>query len=419
MYYFALFFILQLNTIRSNAQELTCFEAGFCVGSYVDGPDVLDANACLNACKSTPDCSWFSFDEFDARCLLSRDCLGMDPSCANSGCVYGQAQCDPLAVNTYTVGTNVNLTRVIPCTIIQSPNFPSPYPTDLDVISVIFFPDPPLEATSMTFLDAFDVNGNGAADCAGEVDKVVLTQCDERGDADGQLGKFCTSDADPLPVVRNLPSPENGVKVRFRSFSPNIPGLGFRLEICAFNQSTTTSAVTTTSTSSTSTLTASTTTTPVTSGGTSFTSVSFTRSVDNAPEEATDLLNLTPGEYVEHYFRFEYVSDPLDDVQATGVDLNGVSLVAEGQIGGITQGANVTCYTGNCCNSYFTVYPPLNSATSSFTAAQSSSELLFEVSYPSDGASNIEGPYRGLLQDEHGQVALASNPIDIQAISNL
>ena len=45
-----------------------------------------------------------------------------------------------------------------------------------------------------------------------------------------------------------------------------------------------------------------------------FSSVTFTRSINGQPEEQTTLINLTPNEKVEHYFKLEYNLDPNDNI---------------------------------------------------------------------------------------------------------
>ena len=71
----------------------TCFKPGNCHnGSYVLHSTVIDADRCLEDCKNSPECTFFSFnpDENDF-CLLTSSCPAIDTNCDN--CVYGQVEC--------------------------------------------------------------------------------------------------------------------------------------------------------------------------------------------------------------------------------------------------------------------------------------------------------------------------------------
>ena len=125
-------------------------------------------------------------------------------------------------------GGDVQLTAMNNCVIVYSPDYPNDYPEVYDMKKNIFFP-PSCSDISMTFQDTFSTNGTDFVNCDGDsTDRVVFTQLTPNGDTDGQLVKFCGLDVSPLPTfaTSELPDPEGGVRIRFRSYAGITPGPG-------------------------------------------------------------------------------------------------------------------------------------------------------------------------------------------------
>ncbi len=52
-------------------------------------------NECLTFCKNEPDCKYYSFNPEEGNtCSVTSDCPSISAICVDSGCVYGQVECD-------------------------------------------------------------------------------------------------------------------------------------------------------------------------------------------------------------------------------------------------------------------------------------------------------------------------------------
>jgi len=73
-----------------------CDLQGRCVGNVLHVNEVQTAKECLNNCKATDGCRWFSFVPTNtsvmSSCILYHDCNTLDEDC--QGCVSGERRCN-------------------------------------------------------------------------------------------------------------------------------------------------------------------------------------------------------------------------------------------------------------------------------------------------------------------------------------
>ena len=74
--------------------DLQCFIPGECTNSaFVGAEPAVDINNCLQLCKDTSDCAWFTFVPYAMFCELFTECVDLAvDNCAN--CISGQKQCE-------------------------------------------------------------------------------------------------------------------------------------------------------------------------------------------------------------------------------------------------------------------------------------------------------------------------------------
>ena len=85
---------LFLGLICVSATQQQCFVPGECTESdLVTALPVLDLNNCLEMCKNTPECAWFTFVSYANFCELFTNCeeLAID-NCAD--CISGEKDCE-------------------------------------------------------------------------------------------------------------------------------------------------------------------------------------------------------------------------------------------------------------------------------------------------------------------------------------
>ena len=69
-----------------------CWVQGQCQGNLIQTKPVETQEECLDQCKSTKGCKWFTFsNDPEPFCLLFRDCPNLDETC--SGCISGEQRC--------------------------------------------------------------------------------------------------------------------------------------------------------------------------------------------------------------------------------------------------------------------------------------------------------------------------------------
>ena len=84
---------LFLGLICVSAQQ-QCFVPGECTESdLVTALPAVDLNNCLEMCKNTPECAWFTFVSYANFCELFTNCeeLAID-NCAD--CISGEKDCE-------------------------------------------------------------------------------------------------------------------------------------------------------------------------------------------------------------------------------------------------------------------------------------------------------------------------------------
>ena len=76
------------------AAQQQCFVPGECTNSaLVNALPAVDVNNCLQLCKNTSDCAWFTFVSYANFCELFSECneLAVD-NCAD--CISGEKECE-------------------------------------------------------------------------------------------------------------------------------------------------------------------------------------------------------------------------------------------------------------------------------------------------------------------------------------
>jgi len=72
-------------------KEPECWIQGECVGTIDHFEKTESKEDCLNLCKTTLGCRWFTFWEPSSPCFLFKNCPTFDDSCDN--CVSGESRC--------------------------------------------------------------------------------------------------------------------------------------------------------------------------------------------------------------------------------------------------------------------------------------------------------------------------------------
>ena len=92
-YFINCILVLFLGLICVSAQQ-QCFVPGECTESdLVTALPAVDLNNCLEMCKNTPECAWFTFVSYANFCELFTNCeeLAID-NCAD--CISGEKDCE-------------------------------------------------------------------------------------------------------------------------------------------------------------------------------------------------------------------------------------------------------------------------------------------------------------------------------------
>lgn len=75
----------------AGCSSLQCFITGHCDGVLIGfASNVQSAVECLNLCKMTDNCAWWTYDSSDQRCLMTQNCIHIDPC---QSCFTGQKDC--------------------------------------------------------------------------------------------------------------------------------------------------------------------------------------------------------------------------------------------------------------------------------------------------------------------------------------
>ena len=82
--------------------EQPCFLSGRCDGTLLYFAVAENPDECLDACKSDPECSYFSFDSSDNFCILTTNCQTVDEC---DTCVYGNRGCENQPMSSTTAAT--------------------------------------------------------------------------------------------------------------------------------------------------------------------------------------------------------------------------------------------------------------------------------------------------------------------------
>ena len=79
-------YILYQFTMRNEViDSIITLQVGF--------TSVADEAGCIDACRGTPSCNWWSFDEPARFCLLSETCDSIE-TCNDGGCSFGEKNCE-------------------------------------------------------------------------------------------------------------------------------------------------------------------------------------------------------------------------------------------------------------------------------------------------------------------------------------
>ena len=73
-------------------QFLTLVHAGECIGLFLHVEvGISSPEECLQICKETKGCKWFTHDQSLSSCLLMADCNKLDETCTD--CISGESSC--------------------------------------------------------------------------------------------------------------------------------------------------------------------------------------------------------------------------------------------------------------------------------------------------------------------------------------
>ena len=70
-----------------------CYVQGECQGELAGFNKADDVNECLDACQTTANCTWFSYNQFSSLCFQLRTCDQLDSSAY--GYISGEVTCPP------------------------------------------------------------------------------------------------------------------------------------------------------------------------------------------------------------------------------------------------------------------------------------------------------------------------------------
>jgi hypothetical protein len=77
---------------QRNCHELQCDVRGECTGIIIESSSMTYlVEDCLQLCKSTPGCAWFTFYQNHYQCFLFESCSTIVSTCET--CVSGQRAC--------------------------------------------------------------------------------------------------------------------------------------------------------------------------------------------------------------------------------------------------------------------------------------------------------------------------------------
>jgi len=87
-----------------------CLIQGQCQGNVISIEASSSKDECLQQCKDTEGCKWFTFlakNEAKDSCILYRDCTTIDESCSN--CISGESRCkEELSTTTTAASTTTD-----------------------------------------------------------------------------------------------------------------------------------------------------------------------------------------------------------------------------------------------------------------------------------------------------------------------
>ena len=78
-------------TGEDDCDSYQCFVPGECLGNLIEHADVEGEVECLDTCKATEGCEWFTFLGDPGICLLYETCDVLEQGCQN--CVSGENDC--------------------------------------------------------------------------------------------------------------------------------------------------------------------------------------------------------------------------------------------------------------------------------------------------------------------------------------
>jgi hypothetical protein len=79
----------------AGAENNECFQPGACRNSFhITGKPTADEFACLDFCKSEPECGWLTFAPQTGYCELLLNCLILDPAVCPD-CLSEERECIP------------------------------------------------------------------------------------------------------------------------------------------------------------------------------------------------------------------------------------------------------------------------------------------------------------------------------------
>ena len=94
-----------------SSEEPICWIKGECLGTEVQFLSTQTKEECLEACKNTLACAWFTFRSFKSQepiCQLFSDCSSLDETCET--CISGERRCEVEDQTTTTASSTTTTT---------------------------------------------------------------------------------------------------------------------------------------------------------------------------------------------------------------------------------------------------------------------------------------------------------------------
>ena len=82
-----------MSRIAKVANKTLCVILGACIGTEIKFEEnVPTKENCLDICKATEGCRWFTYLQLHSFCMLMADCKTLDETCTE--CISGESKCE-------------------------------------------------------------------------------------------------------------------------------------------------------------------------------------------------------------------------------------------------------------------------------------------------------------------------------------